>query len=238
MIHLNFYISRSTGVVQINKLAPLKLVYQKQHNNVVGRTWEQHHASFARFVAEKTLKSIVEIGGGHGHLAKALTVENPNLKRHMADPNPTITETSQINLYRMYSDEFFKKHADLMPGSHVVHSHLIEHLYDPVTFVRTVSRSMALGQVMFFSIPDLLALMKLGSPSMHVEHTVLLREEHLAWILESRPPALHWRKFKSSALVINPIPFSIASAKAQSVSTPRSYATGRRRTHTWRPKLL
>ena len=37
-----------------------------------------------------------------------------------------------------------------------------------------------------FSVPNLFALVNDGQPSLHFEHTILLREEHIQWLLESK----------------------------------------------------
>lgn len=88
---MNWMISPTTGVVQLNPVLPLQLVYQKQHNAVIGATWVKHHQAFGEFIrawlAPNGPKSVVEIGGGHGYLAKMLL--KPHIKWRLVDPNPT-----------------------------------------------------------------------------------------------------------------------------------------------------
>ena len=70
---MNFYISKSTGVVQLNPILPFKTIYQKGHNSgLIGSLWKQHHLEFAKFVKNLNQKKFFEIGGGHGMLSKNL----------------------------------------------------------------------------------------------------------------------------------------------------------------------
>ena len=66
---LNFYISKGSGMVQIDPLVPLDILYKEGHNpGVTGKLWDNHHDSFARFIMGHKPKSIFEIGGGVGVL--------------------------------------------------------------------------------------------------------------------------------------------------------------------------
>ena len=60
-----------------------------------------------------------------------------------------------------------------------MHSHTLEHMYDPVRFFEIVRGLLKPGQLHIFSVPNLFALVADGQPSLHFEHTMLLREEQL-----------------------------------------------------------
>ena len=50
-IDLNFQISKSTGMVQINPLIDLSIVYLKSHNpGTIGQIWKTHHEALADFL--------------------------------------------------------------------------------------------------------------------------------------------------------------------------------------------
>ena len=50
-LDMNFQISKSTGMVQINPLPSLSLVYLESHNpGIVGNSWKNHHAELSSFV--------------------------------------------------------------------------------------------------------------------------------------------------------------------------------------------
>ena len=67
-----------------------------------------------------------------------------------------------------------------------MHSHTLEHMYDPARFFEIVRGLLSEGQLHIFSVPNLFALVNDGQPSLHFEHTILLREEHIQWLLESK----------------------------------------------------
>ena len=47
-------ISKSSGVIQLQRLIPLNLLYQEQHDSgVVGDIWMQHHRAFADFLQQQ-----------------------------------------------------------------------------------------------------------------------------------------------------------------------------------------
>ena len=49
---LIFDISRTTGMVQIRDLMPLKLVYKGFHSEALGETWIRHHNLFIDFIKQ------------------------------------------------------------------------------------------------------------------------------------------------------------------------------------------
>ena len=59
-------------------------------------------------------------------------------------------------------------------------------MYDPARFFEIVRGLLSEGQLHIFSVPNLFALVNDGQPSLHFEHTILLREEHIHWLLESK----------------------------------------------------
>ncbi len=68
---MNFYISKSSGIVQLNPILPFNTIYKKGHNSgLVGSLWKKHHNNFANFIKAYKPKSVLEIGGGHGILSK------------------------------------------------------------------------------------------------------------------------------------------------------------------------
>jgi hypothetical protein len=67
---LSVYISRNTGVLQLNPILPLDVIYQTEHNSgSVGKMWQEHHQAFAEFIRYENPSAILEVVGGHGRLA-------------------------------------------------------------------------------------------------------------------------------------------------------------------------
>jgi len=50
-VDMRFQISKSSGMVQINPLVDLNVVYQKSHNSgAIGEVWKDHHKAFSNFI--------------------------------------------------------------------------------------------------------------------------------------------------------------------------------------------
>ena len=52
---MSWHISPSSGMIQLNPLLPLEVVYAEEHGSgTVGDVWNQHHTAFAEFVTKHT----------------------------------------------------------------------------------------------------------------------------------------------------------------------------------------
>ena len=78
---MKWWISKKTGVIQLNPLIPLDVLYSLSHNSgVVGKIWSDHHKAFSSFIQKYCVENVLEIGAGHGELCKNYTNENQNTK--------------------------------------------------------------------------------------------------------------------------------------------------------------
>lgn len=174
-----FHISSSSGCIQLNPILPLELVYQNDHGSgVVGSLWNQHHDAFASFLRKFQVSSVLEIGGGTGILAKKYASHN---HWTIIDPNPNLIPNSGATAVKA----FFS--ADLILDCEfdsIVHSHVIEHVYDFNEFLSTVRKFLGLGKRMYFSVPNLQKMFELFHTNViNFEHTVLLSEAHIDYLL-------------------------------------------------------
>ena len=86
---LNFYISRSSGMVQLNPLLPLDVIYQGEHSpGSVGRVWQDHHRCFAEFINKYKPNKVFEIGGSHGLLSENYYNLDPGIDWTIIEPAP------------------------------------------------------------------------------------------------------------------------------------------------------
>ena len=178
---MTWYISSVTGMVQLHPLVPLQYVYLQQHNGVVGGIWKRHHDLFARLIASLKPRHVVEIGGGHGYLAMKLLFSDAVSSWTMIDPNP-------LGLFSMPSltvIKLFIEDVTVLPPTVdiVVHSHTLEHIYDPNAFFRKLRQVMPLHSHHVFSVPNLFELARAGAPCLHFEHTMMLSEGWVDWLL-------------------------------------------------------
>ena len=178
---MTWHVAEGSGMVQLHPLVPLQYVYQQQHNAVVGATWLEHHDKFAALIAKHSPRHVVEIGGGHGYLAMKLLFTDAVKKWTMVDPNPlAVFPMPSLTIVRKYIEDmtFLPEGVDA-----VVHSHALEHIYDPWLFFARLRNIMVVGGLHIFSVPNLYELARQDAPCLHFEHTLLLREEWVDGLL-------------------------------------------------------
>ncbi|MDE5603752.1 MAG: class I SAM-dependent methyltransferase, partial [Helicobacter sp.] len=115
------------GVIQLKNLIPLNLLYTAGHDSgMIGGLWEEHHQEFANFVMQTQPKNVLEIGGGHGKLAQNC-LKLGNLQWTIVEPN---SNNKYAGIH--YIDNFFTKEifSDRTFDT-IVHSHTLEHIYNP-----------------------------------------------------------------------------------------------------------
>ncbi len=173
-------VNKDTGVLQLKKLVPLDILYQAQHVNAIGDMWMKHHQTFAKFLHKFSPLSVLEFGGAHG----ILSVEYSGLKEvswTILEPNPApIIGCKAIFIQGFFDKKFeYSKDFDV-----IVHSHVFEHIYNPNDFMRDLSSFMPEGKKMIFSLPNMQAMLeKKYTNCLNFEHTVLLSEEYIDYLL-------------------------------------------------------
>ena len=177
-------IGKDTGMVQLKELIPLEILYSSNHSSgVVGSLWSQHHEEFAKFISKFNPKKVFEIGGAHGILAKKYETYNPNIDWTIIDPNPIPTENSKAKFIKGFFNE--KSSFDLK-GCTIVHSHTLEHIYDPISFLKSISQKVDQNTFQIFSVPNINEMIKRKyTNGLNFEHTYLLTEEFIDFFLEN-----------------------------------------------------
>jgi hypothetical protein len=169
------------GSVQLSALAPLDLVYQSQHNEAVGGVWARHHAALADFVAARAPRTVVEVGGASGALAREYVAEHDVASWTVVEPNPTFTPQPPIHLIAAYVEEAGDVVAE---ADAVVHSHLLEHLYRPRAFLAGLRKQARPNATMLLSVPNLPSLLEQsGANALNFEHTYFFDVALLVWMI-------------------------------------------------------
>lgn len=174
-------IDKETGVVQLTKLIPLDILYQSQHVDGCGPTWQQYYKDFADYINKSHPKSVLEIGGGAGQLAKFATESAPELNWTIVEPNPWFKETDRIKTVSAFFDENFKydKQVDA-----VIFSQVLEHAYDPIQFVGAIAKFLKPGGKLIFAYPQLeLWLKNKFTNALNFEHTMFVTDYFVDYIL-------------------------------------------------------
>lgn len=175
-------IGRSSGMVQLQKLLPLDVLYRDSHAaGSVGGLWAEHHRAFASFIMRYAPRSVFEIGGGHGILSRECRAIR-SVDWTILEPNPPKEREPDGPRYiRGFFDENFVLDR---PVDAVVHSHLFEHIYDPNVFVENLGRFLRGGGKMFFSVPNMSVMLERKyTNTVNFEHTILLADEYVAYLL-------------------------------------------------------
>ena len=183
LVDMNWYIGKKHGVIQLNPLIPLKKLYEKSHGSgTVGKLWDKHHKNFAKFISSFKLKNLIEIGAGHGQLIKNYFDYEPKSKWIVVEPNPTIKNDQRIKIYKCLFDKNFKipSHVD-----GVIHSHVIEHLYNPIDLLKNINNKIKKNTLHIFSVPNLkIMLQRKYTNALNFEHTLFLDESVIEELLK------------------------------------------------------
>lgn len=177
---MNFQISKSSGMVQINPLVPLNLVYQNSHNSgIIGKTWSEHHKSLSNFILKYNPENVLEIGGFTGILASNCLEQLPNISWSIVDPHAT-NDDPRINIHKTFFDKNFQIKNKVQM---IVHSHLLEHIIDINQFLTCCYENLQEDGLMILSLPNFKQFIKNKLMNcLNFEHTIYLDEDFLVYL--------------------------------------------------------
>lgn len=179
-----WHISRESGMIQLDPVLPLEVVYQTEHNpGTTGASWLNHHQSFAQLIAKYNPTCVYEIGAAHGILNVQYNKLFSPIEWHILDPNPIPDPASTA----VFNKGFFTKET-VIPAQvdMVVHSHVLEHFYNPIEFFENLQQ-LKPGTRMCFSVPSLKK--HLSQPHkftnvLNFEHTYFCTEDIIEYWLD------------------------------------------------------
>ena len=178
---MNWWISQSSGLIQLKDLLPLNILYPESHGaGAVGTLWDMHHKAFARFLSHITPTTVLEIGGAHGILAKEYQ-QFGQVPWTILEPNPSPVEGCTARFIRGFFDDKFTYDGAV---DTVVHSHAFEHIYEPDQFMHHLSQFMDAGKHLVFSLPNMQVMLERKYTNcINFEHTVFLTEPYVEYLL-------------------------------------------------------
>ncbi|QWD76405.1 class I SAM-dependent methyltransferase [Polynucleobacter sp. MWH-UH24A] len=181
MADMNWFISKSSGLIQLNPLIPANVLYKNQHGSgCVGAIWLQHHQAFAEFVEKFSPNNILEIGGGHGILSREFK-KIPHASWVILEPNPDPAEGVDARYIKGFFDENFSLED---PVDAIVHSHVFEHIYYPDQFIKNLGKFLTTGKRLIFSIPNMKVMLnRKYNNCLNFEHTIFLTEPYVEYLL-------------------------------------------------------
>jgi hypothetical protein len=176
----SWMICKYCKTIQLSKLLPLELLYPENHNAVIGHVWKTHHEKFRDFILEDEIASICEIGASHGYLAGIILDKVP-MEYLVIEPNPLIHDPRIVVIDGFIEDHLF----EVQKYDAIVHSHVLEHIYDPFSFVFNLAKRLKKGGAIYISFPNIERLIfTLGSNSLNFEHTYYLHPKNFEWMIQ------------------------------------------------------
>ena len=162
---------KECGIIQLGELVPLDILYKDAHNNSIGKVWQKHHLEFANFIKKYASGGVVEIGGAHLTLANYLIESEDISTVTVFDTNLSVYDSTPRDGV-LLKEQFFDSNSVTSKPNAIIHSHVIEHLYDPLVEIKKMSDLLDVGGYMFVSAPVIDEMMNDGfTNAMNLEHT-------------------------------------------------------------------
>lgn len=154
--NLSYGYCNKCNIIQLNELIDLDILYENGHNyQVVGDTWKQYFSQFVDILTPYIKnKNVLEIGCPSGKIAN--NCNDYNLW-NIIDPNVKIFDNKKIISIRKFFDEKSSFDFDV---NVIVHSHLFEHIYDPISFLNNCYNILVENGYMIFGVPNMEYIMK------------------------------------------------------------------------------
>lgn len=177
---MKWYIDPETGIIQLTELIPPNILYQSQHVDGTGKVWEDYYNNFTEFILKQDPSKVLEIGGGQGRLAEKVVSKNTNIDWTIVEPNPTYNGNLNIKLVPKFFEDFnIDESVDT-----IIFSQLLEHTYDPMSFLEKIYDILPVGGKIIFAYPNLeLWVRRKYTNSLNFEHTMFLTDYHLDYLL-------------------------------------------------------
>lgn len=167
--------------IQLGELIPLSILYQKNHNSAVGKVWQKHHSEFCCFIENFIYGEVLEIGGGNLKVANFLSRLDSIKNITVFDKSfPFEKESEKITLKKgFFSVNKIKKQPDV-----VIHTHLIEHLHDPLKEMKEICDVLPEGGLMMFAAPLIDEMLRDNyTNAINFEHTFIICEKMIKNIM-------------------------------------------------------
>ncbi len=182
---MSWTICPECGTIQLDKLVPLDILYPENHNEAVGGIWQEHHSQFADFILEHGGEKRLEIGGASGIVARLARNKNQTGRWLILEPN-LFAEIPAIPHTEFQQGWFDDNYQPPFEVDTVIHSHVMEHLYEPRRTLEQIQRIVPFNGKMIFSIPNMEVWLKNKYTNcLMFEHTYYLPEDVAEFLVAS-----------------------------------------------------
>ena len=125
--------------------------------------------------------NVLEIGGAQGILSRIYHCNHPNTSWTIVEPNPIPCKGVKAKFINSFFDDNFVSDEQY---DTIVHSHVLEHVYDPLPFLSSIGNFLQTGQHLVFTLPNMRSMLERKYTNcINFEHTLFLAEEHIEWML-------------------------------------------------------
>jgi hypothetical protein len=179
-------ICKICGCIQLGFLVNPDTLYTRGHApGTVGAEWTRHHVEFAKFVNQYTRGKLLEVGAGTDLLARLINHERAVESYVIVDPNVRLQ--SKMETLKVIPKLFTPAFSDTIGEiDTVIHSHTMEHLYNPLDDLRRMVHLLPDGGWMIISVPVISNFLERGfTNGLNFEHTYLTTELNIEYLLNS-----------------------------------------------------
>jgi hypothetical protein len=187
-LDMEFQICKDTGIIQLKKYPFFDDMYINPHNESVGETWNILFDIMVEKISKITNKlsnpKILEIGGGALLLASKILNNNNNIETYdVYEKNSSKKYTNDKRLKLI--EEYFSSETKLPYNPDIViHSHVLEHVWQPVEFIHAIKNSKC--KYHCFIVPNLqVTFKKKYTNSQNFEHNFFIAEPYIDVILHN-----------------------------------------------------
>ena len=211
---MNWGYSKSSGNVQLLNLIDPSILYRHYQNaGTVGKTWKKHHRKFYEFISKHDYQNILEIGGGTGNLLHHFLSCNKKFNYTSVDP----TANQDLKDFRVtYVSNFFEDFFTDQKYDTIVHSHVFEHIYNPINFLNKINSMLVDNGNHFLTLPNMKYWAEQGfANTFYFEHTFFVDDRILEYLLnetgfevvekiiETHSIFIHCKKIKNTVSIDN-----------------------------------
>lgn len=170
-------------IVQLKKLIDPNILYENSHTpGSAGNTWKLHHKKFFEFIKNNSfgIDQYLEIGGASGNLWNNFSFIEDDFLYEILEPSEQKSLDSRLKYIKGFYEakKFNKKYKC------IIHSHVFEHVYNPINFLKKLYQDLTSDGVQFISIPNMKYWLSNGyTNAINFEHTFYLDEFILEYLL-------------------------------------------------------
>ena len=180
---MSWSVSESSGIIQLNQLIPLDFLYSVGHNSGnIGKTWRDHHKNFSEFIKRGNYNNVLEIGGATGNLFNNFLTETKHFTWNILEPCSEVkAKDKRLRVHKGFLEtyDFGDEKFDT-----VIHSHVLEHTYNPLEFIEKISDLTIMGGTQYISIPNMRHALEMGYMNMLTfEHSYFIDIDFLKCVL-------------------------------------------------------